>query len=312
MSIIKIYKSSFLTYVKIVNFKIYLRRINSLESTVQILGFFEKKETSNQTRFSLLGLTFLKLQRPVSLDEIENTVSFVVENKLQLLSENLNSFWQVKSFHSRFTDLKASFTAKKIVIVAGGPTTEKYVPIKDAFHIAVNNSIQNSRIKFDAALFEEDKGEKSLNFFCNYDSGCIKFLGHKNFLDSRKKRKNTILDLVPESFTKQQNTYVYFLKKYTYEHWTTDLEHEPLPYKQAGVFSALQLACFFGPQTIYLVGCDCSQLSENNDELFSNQFNHKTNWLLFSEFVKRKYPEIEVISINPVGLKGIFNDIYTE
>ena len=28
--------------------------------------------------------------------------------------------------------------------------------------------------------------------------------------------------------------------------------------------------------------------------------------------IKRYYPSIEVISINPVGLKGVFRDVYTE
>ena len=29
-------------------------------------------------------------------------------------------------------------------------------------------------------------------------------------------------------------------------------------------------------------------------------------------YVKNHYPDIEIISINPVGLKGMFKDVYTE
>ncbi len=29
-------------------------------------------------------------------------------------------------------------------------------------------------------------------------------------------------------------------------------------------------------------------------------------------FAKTYYPETEIISVNPVGLKGLFHDVYTE
>lgn len=30
------------------------------------------------------------------------------------------------------------------------------------------------------------------------------------------------------------------------------------------------------------------------------------------DIVERFYPETEIVSINPVGLKGLFHDVYTE
>ena len=34
-------------------------------------------------------------------------------------------------------------------------------------------------------------------------------------------------------------------------------------------------------------------------------------WREFKRFVQVYYPETEIISVNPVGLKGIFRDVYT-
>ena len=32
----------------------------------------------------------------------------------------------------------------------------------------------------------------------------------------------------------------------------------------------------------------------------------------FKEFIDIYYPDVEVISVNPVGLKGLFRDVYTQ
>ena len=33
-------------------------------------------------------------------------------------------------------------------------------------------------------------------------------------------------------------------------------------------------------------------------------------WLKLRDFIKAFYPDIEIVSINPVGLKGLFKDCY--
>ena len=33
-------------------------------------------------------------------------------------------------------------------------------------------------------------------------------------------------------------------------------------------------------------------------------------WLKLKKFAKTYYPDTEIISVNPVGLKGIFKDVY--
>jgi hypothetical protein len=80
----------------------------------------------------------------------------------------------------------------------------------------------------------------------------------------------------------------------------------------------LQFIFWTNPKRIYLVGCDCNQKGHFNDQ------NEKGKEIIWSEgliemiesyknikeFRNLFYPETEIISINPVGLKGMFNDAY--
>lgn len=66
---------------------------------------------------------------------------------------------------------------------------------------------------------------------------------------------------------------------------------------------------------IYLVGCDAS----NNGYYYNNDLNYLDltrvllGWNKIKEFKDIYYPNTEIISINPVGLKGLFDkDVYTK
>ena len=67
-------------------------------------------------------------------------------------------------------------------------------------------------------------------------------------------------------------------------------------------FSALQWIMFTNPKKLYLVGCDCSGAYKDF---------HLYSWVKFKEFVSHNNPDLEIISVNPVSLKGFFKDIYT-
>ena len=81
------------------------------------------------------------------------------------------------------------------------------------------------------------------------------------------------------------------------------------------VFPATQFALYAGFSKIYLVGCDCTGYFHSNS--FKNQLstptlsNHLINWWKkLYNFKNRYYPDTQIISINPIGLRGIMdNDI---
>lgn len=88
-----------------------------------------------------------------------------------------------------------------------------------------------------------------------------------------------------------------------------DLCVEELYCKGSTVFAALQFALWTNPKRIYLVGCDCSNAGH-----FDNSNGNDMGVLLepykkFKSFASTYYPETEIISVNPVGLRGLFKDL---
>jgi hypothetical protein len=65
------------------------------------------------------------------------------------------------------------------------------------------------------------------------------------------------------------------------------------------IFPALQFLLYTGIQRLYLVGVDANV----EGHLYPA-------WQAASKFIETNYPDVEVVSINPVRLKGIFNDVY--
>jgi len=81
---------------------------------------------------------------------------------------------------------------------------------------------------------------------------------------------------------------------------------------QTIIFPALQLILYTGINTLYLVGVDCGVTLAKYGEPTGNQqfviwWKQVKKWMANSE----EYRDVKVISVNPVGLKGVFDDIYT-
>ena len=82
------------------------------------------------------------------------------------------------------------------------------------------------------------------------------------------------------------------------------------------IFPALHFALFTYPKEIYLVGCDTSRTGhfydpkKQQDDMAIQSM--KVGYARMKMFAKRFYPDTEIISINPVGLKGLFSEVYTD
>ena len=90
-----------------------------------------------------------------------------------------------------------------------------------------------------------------------------------------------------------------------------DISIEPFADYRGTVFSALQFALYTNPKRIFLVGFDCSDgdIFSKKKENFSYQYK---SWLKIKEYVNREWSNTEIISVNPVGLKGLFVDQFTD
>ncbi len=175
-------------------------------------------------------------------------------------------------------------------------------------HIGVNTTFLHPKIKLDY-YFARDYSERSACYdeLKNYDF--VKFLGIVEWSNEGRE-----IYQIPESIIEENHARRFITQpQKEFIHW--DTEHYPVMGLGSIIFGALHFALFTMPKQIFLVGCDCSadghfDGSTTIDHSSVPLFVDSWNWV--KTFIKRYYPKIEVISINPIGLNGVFRDVYTE
>ena len=208
----------------------------------------------------------------------------------------------------------------EVVLCGAGPTFKNYIPLNGVKHVALYRALLNDKIKFDYFIADDWAG---VNFMQDYleKYECIKFFGHQIGDSSRE---------IPESFLRKCNAERYYTDSFMVENGyksvpVCDIDFLPIGNMPNIALSALQIVLFTNPKRIYLVGCDASSNGHYTEKGISEKQKeeHKKDleiavsgdkvidcWVSIKEFINNYYPDIEIVSINPVGLKGIFKDCY--
>ncbi len=224
----------------------------------------------------------------------------------------------VREVHKEtFKGYKNLYNGKEIVIFGSGPSLNKYKPIPGTICIGVNKTLINENL--------------TLDYFFATD-----YIATKSYLDKLKFYKNKNLQifmgvlppniyLLPEGKTSsimpESKIIEFGAKKYYLlfkyppysSKFNTEIDKTWIIEGGSVIFAAMQFALFTNPKKIYLVGCDCSTgyFDENNKKIKPNKIIIKV-WKKLKIFAQTYYPDTEIISVNPVGLKGIFKDLYQE
>ena len=156
------------------------------------------------------------------------------------------------------------------------------------------------------------------NQFYEYrGNSCIKFLGRAyGYLHSH--------ELIPEYMFEKSGAVPFVVDAVnTFGHigsyFPLDICCQPLFGGNSTVFPAMQFALYTRPNKIYIVGCDCSDGGHFfKDNIHGGTFRAEEyiglakSWKLLKEFALEMYPDTKIVSVNPVGLKGLFEDLYQE
>ncbi len=221
--------------------------------------------------------------------------------KLMSPQEYISEAIQCAELHKRaFADKRGINFGKDVVVCATGPTFDCFTPVIDAYYIGVNNAYKSKNINFDV-LFCQDvytcfQGIPPKDFIEYRGKDCIKFLGNQQPVTVNADIRNNVF------YYNSENKFNFHV----------DLR--PMPDFCSVIFSAMSYALWTTPKRIFLVGADCSS---GHASSLKAKHHGDLNYLLkpwksMANFIKNKYPDIEIISINPIGLKGLFNkDIYT-
>lgn len=253
------------------------------------------------------------------IEELDEKISNGFKQMIDYM-ENISTIINAQTIHPKsFLDYKNAFTNKDVCVVCTGPTAKYYTPMDDVIHIGINNAFEIGGIKFDI-LFNQDlkfnKGrENEIDDLCKYrPNHCIKFLGicPQNLSQQFMKQKK-LINRIPLRYFSEPLVRPYIIEAKGQHNWAYDLSIEPIGNFVGTVFSALQFILYTNPRRIYLVGCDCTSGHVNRCDttgVAPYQFYAWTN--IFRQIVVTFHPNLEVVSINPVKLKGYFNDIYTD
>lgn len=252
-----------------------------------------------------------KLKKFICLNIIDKYFDKILRQK---------SYKQASIIHPKtFNIYKNKYKNKNVVIVGCGPSVKFYKNFDNAIHIGVNRAFLIKDINLDY-LFVQDylKGQNNMQLANEYNyESCTKFYGkignNKSFYLYPNVKKIHKKDII------KARAKTYILEDSFDSSLEKNIEIEPFADSGGCVFSALQFALFTNPKTIYLVGCDCSDQGHFHEEVFKDASiksydltNQYPFWLKFKQYLDDINCQTEIISVNPIGLKGLFKDIYTE
>lgn len=222
-----------------------------------------------------------------------------------------------------FSQFKNCCKGKKMVVCAAGPTLNKYIPIENAVHIAVNRSFLYDKVDFDYIFAQDWDGIKMVQSqLLNYrPNQCVKFLGSYQFQTPKE---------IPESFALACNALRFNMDYYIYGNgfdskFVKDIDRMAIGGMPNVGISVMQLALYMNPCELYIVGCDMSgahfangnnnaaQIAAEKKELEFHWTKERdqllAKWFEFKDFAALYYPMTKIYSVNPVGLRGVFEDI---
>lgn len=218
---------------------------------------------------------------------------------------NVETFHLAGLINYELKKYRNCFNNKTIYVIGNGPSEKTFNPkvidYNNSIVIGINRAFKDGRIKFDF-LFAQDEFPEGFDEFLDYRKDeCVKFMGIVTNDDNiRIRLKHTYNEKVER----------YVLSYYKMENIPYDISILPFADLRGTVFSALQFALYTNPSKIMLVGFDCGIGHAFKDKSRENFDYQLESWKLIKKYIDSNWKEIEVVSVNPVALKGLFNDIY--
>lgn len=310
---------------------------------IKLLGItvFKKKDTDEKRSIKLFGIpiyywvkqrdkkkpalqdTFsdtyasLKADMKKILSELSEQKTF--NKKLNLMVSNLKCIIEAQNLHPiTFGKYKNAFAGKDVVLVCTGPTANKYIPIKEAIHVCVNGAIYLEHVSLDYLFVQDYTVHQKCNTSMNDDikrykgNECKKFYGI--IPDESLSQSKQIVERIPLSYSFDENVFQYLLEDIPRHNIAYDISREPLGQFFGTAFSALQFILYTNPKRLYLVGWDCSAGYAYGKSNAASPANYQLEIFKthFIPHIKTYHSDIEIISVNPVGLKGLFKDEFTD
>ena len=302
----------------------YRKEHNDFKKVVKILGIPVKKTiiTPEYKKKYFFGVCYrreqqknetLNIKKEID-DAVNRIVANVTKNMFTTVMQSINCMEGQKE---AFREFKGTLQNKKFVLLATGPTVNYFHPIPNAVYGGCNRAFQLSDYKLDYLFMHDWRAIKPYVDGIN-KLDCVKFFGSHLGLFYMGEKDLPLWNQfnIPEDFfIKHKEVKRYYLFNPFLKTIYPNLDGMPLYCNGSVAHIVFQFALYAGAKQIYLVGCDTSMSGyfDNAKQTFplavdSAIYGYKN----LKKFAQLYYPETEIISVNPVGLKGMFRDVYTE
>ena len=259
-------------------------------------------------------------------DSMENEIKKIDKNQLYLekIVNELRNIRNMITEQNEISDLHKNtfkcyqnyYRDKDIVIMGTGPSAKFYKPLSNVINIGLNRAWEYEGLNFDYLFTHDPSNEEKAKEIMD-GLGKIKeavFVGkffHRHIgRDSWEEYPEVAHEKIKRYYSNQSNDGRAYIHQ--------NICYHPLMDYMSIVFPALHFALFTHPRRIFLVGCDTTidagdhfYDDENEKSVFATNV-MKVGFIKAKEFAEQFYPDTEIISVNPVGLKGLFSDIYTD
>lgn len=269
-------------------------------------GVWRKEVRQGEVKVYFLGLRVYwarvraSMPTDISNERVRNDVSKLFQ--IYSLADHIHK--------EVFPKYRGCNKGKDIVLMASGPSLDHYNALPDALHLGVNFSFLSGKALLDYH-FAQDYNERIFLQVGKYaKENCRYFVGYH--IDTSTIIPNSISD----SFNADR--YVFYDPRDYGAYWliAPNFECMPLSCSATVALPAAQFALWTEPRRLYLVGCDCTNgkhatcLGDDDASLYVPLVYRE--WLDLAQTARHLYPDTEIISINPVGLRGLFKDVYTQ
>ncbi len=227
-----------------------------------------------------------------------------------------------------FSPFKNFCIGRELVVCGAGPSLKDYVPIKDAVHIALNRAFLFDKVAFDFIYAQDFNGIKMVqNELAAYrPESCVKFFGTQDDRTLGVYRSNIPFQLVDRCKARLFVTNYFAIDNLWDSKFVYNIDSSAISTFTNVGLAVMQFALWMNPKRIYLVGIDASgnhftQQGLSEEEKAEEELRITAMWESERERTRKKweecklfasiyYPDTEIVSVNPVGLKGIFRDVY--
>lgn len=205
---------------------------------------------------------------------------------------------------------RGKYKDQDISLVGCGQSILHYKAIPSIYHAAVNRAFLCEKIRFDFLFVQDDLGEEMCSAVRYRGSECLKFLGK---IDKNVYEQQWVKDLrihpIPSKYFSYPDVLKYNTIPKTFE---KDLGSSYVADCGGTALSACQIILYLGFTRLFLVGFDCIRERGVYGGIAQDYSLQIPFWEKFKNFCETMYPNVEIISINPVGLRGLFRDVYYE